>query len=290
MTPECEIRRAVLPEMAAGIDVGEDFLDLAVLRTRAMTLEHHRIALRGIEAAPLEMLRERLRACCPDAGPSWLALIDSPRWPLDLDCSKPALVRRDPVPAGRLLDSALREILRASPSHAAMRLSMFPTPKLDYFVRCARRPNCKPHLRAAYMHLFEPADRPANPDLCHKSAAVEGGIFTRFMLAGFLAFKAFQSLGAQTLEAYPDLQFRLSVTEPLLPKRAGEPALAQRVAINRKLRRVIRIKRSPPPASLDQADAEILVLSAALAARRGSLGFLEHPTEGRFLLTVQPVR
>jgi hypothetical protein len=286
---QCEIQRFTLPETATGIDVGEDFLDLAVLRTRTMTVEHHRIALCGIEAAPLEMLGERLRACCPDVGPRWLALIDSPRWPLDLDCSKPALVRRDPVPAGRLLDSALRAILRASPSHAAMRLSMFPTPRLDYFTRCARRPTCKPHLRAAYMHLFEPPDRPANPDFSSESASAEGGNFTRFMLAGFLAFKAFQSLDAQTLEAYPELQFRLSMSERLLPKRAGEPALAQRVAINRKLRRVIRIKRSPPPASLDQADAEILVLSTALAARRGSLGTLGHPAEGRFLLTIQPV-
>ena len=72
----------------------------------------------------------------------------------------------------------------------------------------------------------------------------------------------------------------LSGGEPLLPKRTGRPALAQRVAINRKLRRVIGIKRSPLPADLDQADAEILVLSAALAARRGALGALEHPAEG----------
>ncbi len=290
MLSQCEILRLTLPETAVGIDVGEDFLDLAVLRTRTMTVEHHRIALRGIEAAPLETLRERLRACCPDVGPRWLALIDSPRWPLDLDCSKPAVVLRDPLPAGRLLDRALRQILRASPAHSAMRLSMFPTPRLDYFTRCARRPTCKPHLRAAYLHLFQPADRSANPDSSSESAWAEGGNFTRFMLAGFLAFQGFHSLGAQTLEAYPELQFRLSAGDRLLPKRAGGPALAQRVAINRKLRRVIGIKRSPLPASLDQADAEILILSAALAARRGSLSTLEHPAEGRFLLTVQPVR
>lgn len=289
MLAQCEIRRVTLPEMIAGIDVGEDFLDLAVLHIRTLTLQHHRIALRGTQAAPLDMIRERLRACCPDAGPQWLALIDSPRWPLDLDCSKPALAHRDPVPAGRLLDRALREILRASPGHAAMRLSMFPTPRLDYFTRCARRPNCKPHLRAAYTHLFGPSDRLANPDF-NGAASSTGGNFTRFMLAGFLAFQAFQSLGAETLEAYPELQFNLSGGEPLLPKRTGRPALAQRVAINRKLRRVIGIKRSPLPADLDQADAEILVLSAALAARRGALGALEHPAEGRFLLTVQPVR
>ncbi len=281
MLAQCEIRRVTLPEMIAGIDVGEDFLDLAVLHIRTLTLQHHRIALRGTQAAPLDMIRERLRACCPDAGPQWLALIDSPRWPLDLDCSKPALAHRDPVPAGRLLDRALREILRASPSHAAMRLSMFPTPRLDYFTRCARRPNCKPHLRAAYTHLFGPSDRLANPAFNSAAASSTGGNFTRFMLAGFLRLQSLPIARRANPGGVSGIAIQICRRgEPLLPKRAGRPALAQRVAINRKLRRVIGIKRSPLPANLDQADAEILVLSAALAARRGALGALEHPAEG----------
>ena len=262
--------------------MGEDFLDLAVLRIDELTLQHHRIALRGIEAAPLEMIRERLRECCPGVCPRWLALIDSPRWPLDLDCSKPAVVKRDPMSAGRMLDRELRAILRLAPGRAAMPLSMFPTPRLEYFTGCVRQPSCKPHLRAAYTHLFGPSDGPLEPALA-AAAAVKGGTFTRFMLTGFLAFRAFQSLGATTLEAYPDLQFRLSASAPLQPKRAGQAALVQRVAINRKLRRVIGIKRAPLPATIDQADAEILVLSAALAARRGSLCALEYAAEGSFL-------
>jgi hypothetical protein len=281
----CFIRRVDLPETAVGVDVGEDFLDLAVLRVNTSTLQHHRIALRGIEDGPLQVLRERLRACCPDAGPRWLALIDSPRWPVDLDCSTSAITWREPIPAGRLLDRALREMLRASPNHAAMRLSMFPTPGLAYFAGRAGRPDCKRHLRAAYVHLFEGPHRAANPGLSSEAIMAGGGNFTRFMLAGFLTFRAFQSLGAQTLEAYPELQFRLAARARLLPKRAGKPALAQRVGINRKLRRMLGIGRSPLPANLDQADAEILALSATLAAHSDSLATLEHPAEGRFLIT-----
>jgi hypothetical protein len=285
---QCEIRGVAPPQAAVGVDVGEDFLDLAVLRIDELTLQYHRIALRGIEAAPLEMIRERLRECCPGVGPRWLALIDSPRWPLDLDCSKPAVVKRDPMSPGRMLDRELRAILRLAPGRAAMPLSMFPTPRLEYFTGCVRQATCKPHLRAAYTHLFGLSDWPLEP--APSGGAVKGGTFTRFMLTGFLAFRAFRSLGAPTLEAYPDLQFRLSAGAPLQPKRAGQAALAQRVAINRKLRHIIGIKRAPLPATIDQADAEILVLSAALAARRGSLCALEHPAEGSFLLTMKRMR
>jgi hypothetical protein len=283
----CVIRALEPPGAIIGIDVGEDFLDLAVLRLAAASLEHHRVALGAIAAAPAAAIGERLRACCPDLGPRWLALIDSPRWPLDLDCAQAAVARREPVPLGRSLDSALRELLRAPAAGAVIRLSMFPTPRLDYFTRCARHPPCKPHLRAAYAQLFGPLRWPPNPPPGSAVPAIAGGTFTRFMLAGFVAFRALDAMGVQTLEAYPELQFRLSTREPLRPKRAGAPALAQRAAIGRKLRRVLRIKRSPLPATIDQADAEILVLSAALAARRGALAALEHPAEGRFLLTIE---
>ncbi len=167
---------------------------------------------------------------------------------------------------------------------------MFPTPRLAYFAGRASRPDCKPHLRAAYVHLFGGLDRLPNPGLSGEAIVADGGNFTRFMLAGFLTFRAFQSLGAQTLEAYPELQFRLATGARLLRKRAGKPALAQRVGINRKLRRMIGIGRSPLPANLDQADAEVLALSATLAARNDSLAALEHPAEGRFLITFAPVR
>jgi hypothetical protein len=275
-----------MPEVAVGVDVGEDFLDLAVISAKPLKLRYHRVPLCGIEDDPLEILRKRLLACCPDAGLRFLALIDSPRWPRDLDCSQPAIARRDPVPTGRTLDGVLRQMLRASPRHSAMRLSMFPTPPLQYFRQCARNPACKPHLRSVYHRLFE--SEPAQSIPRHLTDAVEsgrGGNFTRFMLAGFIAFAAWDSLDVRTLEAYPDLQFRLWSDNRLAPKGAGKRALMARVAINRRLRTMLGIAPFPLPANLDQADAEILASSAMLAAKQRSLRFLEHPAEGRFLLT-----
>ena len=268
-----------------GVDVGEDFLDLAVLRIKSLAVEHHRVALGGIEPDPLGMLRQRLRSSCPSAGAGWLALIDSPRWPRDLDCSSPAVLPRDPVPAGRILDQALRAMLRASARHRAMRLSMFPTPEFSYFKHCANALACKPHLRSAYRQLFETRLTCPAGDLADPSAPIGGGNFTRFMLAGFLTFRAWQELGAQTLEAYPDLQFRLCSRDPLPPKRAGKAAVAARIAVIKRLRRSVGIGTTSLPATHDQADAEILALSAAIAAKRGSLAALEHAAEGRFLLT-----
>jgi len=277
----CAIRRVATPKVVVGVDVGEDYLDLAVLR--AKSLAHYRIALRGIESDPLPMVRERLSACCPDSGPHWLALIDSPRWPLDLDCSRTIIVPRQPVPTGRTLDRTLRALLRASPAHGAMRLSMFPTPAHAYFRQCAGSVVCKPHLRSIYCQLFETAPHESAPVL-PVDRSVRGGIFTRFMLAGFLAFRAWEMLGVQTLEAYPDLQFRLW-NKRLLPKRAGQAALAQRIRINRKLRRMLGIRRSPIATDLDQADAEVLALTAIAAVGQGRLASLEHRAEGRFLIT-----
>jgi hypothetical protein len=268
-----------------GVDVGEDFLDLAILRIKSLALEHRRVALGGIEDDPLRILSRRIADCCREADSKWLALIDSPRWPLDLDLSSHTIVARDPVPAGRILDQALRAMLRASPRHSAILLSMFPTPKFAYFRQCAGASACKPHLRAAYRQLFENGTTHPASDQVSSSAPVPGGNFTRFMLAGFLTFRAWQELGVQVLEAYPDLQYRLSSGDALPPKREGKAAVAQRIAITRRLRESLGIGLTSRPATLDQADAEVLALSAALAAQQGSLAALEHPAEGRFLLT-----
>jgi hypothetical protein len=51
------------------------------------------------------------------------------------------------------------------------------------------------------------------------------------------------------------------------------------------LRRTLDIAAAPMPSGLDQADAEILALSAMSAAKRGCLAALENPAEGRFLIT-----
>ena len=238
----CTIRRVATPQVAVGVDVGEDFLDLAVLRANPLTLTHHRIGLRGIEDHPARILSERLAASCPDSGPQWLALIDSPRWPRDLELSKPADCRRDPEPAGRSLDRALREMLRDSDDHQAMRLSMFPTPKLEYFRRCADAATCKPHLRAIYHYLFE-AERAGSGISApiDVPGIIQGGTFTRFMLAGFLTFRAWEALGVPALEAYPDLQYRLRGGSLIAPKRQRAAALESRIEILLQLRRKIGI-------------------------------------------------
>jgi hypothetical protein len=281
MVAGCVVRRLAPPLVTVGVDVGEDFLDLAVLR--AKSLAHFRIALHGIENDPPRILAERLSACCPDRGPGWLVLIDSPRWPLDLDCSQGTVGPRYPVPTARALDRALREMLHGSGEHGAIRLSMFPTPEHDYFYRCASSVSCKPHLRSIYCRLFKSIPSEATA-IGAVDGSVRGGTFTRFMLAGFLAFRAWEALGVQTIEAYPDLQFRLW-NHRLLPKRAGKAALAQRLGINRKLRRMLDVGRSPMTIGLDQADAEVLALTAMAAVGQGNLASLEHPAEGRFLIT-----
>ena len=265
----------------AGVDVGEDFLDVALLRIESRTLQHHRIALGEIENDALGALRQRVSSCWPAVDTGWLALIDSPRSPRDLDCSRGIAARRC-VPASRELDRALRERLRAPAAARAIRLSMFPTPVLAYFRQCVVRSDCKPHLRAIYRQLF---DAQAVPESAGEGR-LAGGSFTRFMLAGFLAFRAWEGVGAHTLEAYPELQYRLCGGERIASKRHPVATVRNtRVEVIMELRRELAIAASPPPANLHQADAEILALSAARAMKHNSLAALEHPAEGRFLLT-----
>src|SRR6266851_6345609 len=72
----------------AGIDVGEDFLDLAILVSGKSELRLARIALRGISGdtpGAVAQLAARIIDIAPQlAGPA-IALVDSPRWPSDLD-------------------------------------------------------------------------------------------------------------------------------------------------------------------------------------------------------------
>jgi hypothetical protein len=280
----CKPAPVAPPDSLAGVDVGENFLDLALLHAGSCAIEHRRIALAGIEADPLRILCERLSESCPDLSPRWLALIDSPRWPRDLDYARRAVVMRDPVPPGRMLDQAVRERLRDLPDRDPIRLSMFPTPRLEYFSDCARSPSCKPHLRSIYLQLFGDAGHWSNGP-ADRSGSIRGGTFTRFMLAGFLTFRALQALGVATLEAYPELEFRLAGHKRLPPKGQRKAALAERVAIIGRMRQALGVAAQPMPRTLDQVDAEILVLSAAAAAKAGRLAALAHPAEGRFLIT-----
>lgn len=220
-------------------------------------------------------------------------LVDSPRWPRDLDWSR-GTHRRDPAPRGREADAALRKIFReltdAAPGGGGGKargpgLSMFPTPRYEYFARCARDPRCKPHLRAIARDLLGAL---VDEDGAVDGPAPRGGaIFTRFMLAGFATYRALASLGVSAFESYPDLQLRLSAPATALPpKRRRADALAVRRTIVASLASGLGLRDAPAPANLDQADAAVLALAAARCARGGALAVLDNPCEGRFMMAL----
>ncbi|MGB6561391.1 MAG: hypothetical protein WBE69_02165 [Candidatus Binataceae bacterium] len=131
-----------------GIDVGENFLDLAIVDTPPRTLVFKRVALDGLNGTACGALAQRIKDAAPELDERATALVDSPRWPRDLDWSR-GTHKRDPAPRGREVDALLRQIFRtlvAMPAGKAVRevkvrmqgLSMFPTPRYDYFARCAR--------------------------------------------------------------------------------------------------------------------------------------------------------
>src|SRR5260370_16653434 len=137
----------------AGIDVGEDFLDLAILVSGKSELRLARIALRGISGdtpGAVAQLAARIIDIAPQlAGPA-IALVDSPRWPSDLDWSKPTPVARAGNVRGRLLDAHLRALMRlvggnGPPGAPLRRPSLFPAPRFQNFARWAPRPSGKPH-------------------------------------------------------------------------------------------------------------------------------------------------
>ncbi len=247
------------------------------------------MAIAGLDRDPVASLRGRILTAAPLLATSRaIALIDSPRWPRDLDWSQREPTRRSPEADGRLLDAALRRLVKiiAADSIPAFRLSMYPTPQLGYFARCAADPACKPHLRAIATRLFGRLLDDRAPQ--NGSAPSGGSLFTRFMLAGFAAYRALEEAGVETFESYPALQFKLWAGGPLHSKaREPKPALDDRRAINSALRRRLGILVGAfEAATLDQADAEVLALGAAVAARRGGLVVLEEKCEGKFLVAL----
>src|SRR5262249_48945920 len=198
------------------------------------------------------------------------AVVDSPRWPRDRRLGS---VRARAILRGRDLDLALRRFVTALAAHwpALGRLSMYPTPPAAYFAACVGDPRCKPHLRALGQALF--AARPRREQRrAVTSAAPRGGmLFTRFMLAGFAAYRVLEAAGVEVCESFPDLQFRLSAPRcSLLAKRAGNPALAMRQRIVAQLAQAASIATAAPP-TLDFADAAVLALGARLASDSGIL-------------------
>ena len=234
----------------------------------------------------LAEIAQRIADTLAQQGGRAVALIDSPRWPRDLDLSAaPELRFRNPIPNARHIDRVLRPLLRRiageKPLNGAERLSMFPTPPSGYFLRCIEHPRCPPHLRAIGLEMFG-AGR-ANSSIDPQSVS-GGAIFTRFMIAGFAAYRAIERLPIEAYESYPDLLFRLAETDTALaPKSRRRAALANRNGIVARMAARSGITAAPP-ATLDQADAAILALSAAASMSDGAIVTIGNRAEGRFLL------
>ena len=274
------------PDRFVGIDVGEKFLDLAWVACTSQSLKLARISLADIGEPFCDALAEKIAATVPEIGAATMAIVDSPRFPRDLDSGFPELRLIDPAPAARSIDGTLREIyrvLRPAPDGKppVRGLSMFPTPRFEYFARCASDENCRLYLRAAARELFAPL---------LAGGAVKGaggGTFTRFMLAGFATYRALEKLGVAAYESYPDLQFRLCApSAELPPKKHRREALTVRNRIVAELRSNLGIRDAGEPATLDQADAAALALAAAASAGRGTLWTVAHRCEGQFLLAL----
>jgi hypothetical protein len=264
--------------------------------TRRLKLTRVPIAGIDLKPDPLVALGERLSEALAASDVPIIALIDSPRWPSDCDCRESSLhlLRRGHA-GGRHIDMRLRTIVRslaaASVGDSALRISLFPTPRHDYFLRCISDLACKPHLRALGRQLFN-SDLP----LQSNNGPRGGAIFTRFMLIGFAAYRALDEIGITAFEAYPDLQFRLWRDDhPLAPKSAGRIALANRSQILATV--AAAFKRATPKqipeqiarliTTMDQADAAILAVSARAALDHGAIACIDEPEEGCFALPLQ---
>jgi hypothetical protein len=256
-----------------------------------------RVPVAGIDLKPdpLAALAERLSEALTASDAPIIAFIDSPRWPSDCDCRKSSLHLRRGHSGGRHLDASLRTIVRslatASAGDSALRLSLFPTPHHDYFLRCIADHACKPHLRALGRQVFA-CDTP----LPSHNGPHGGAIFTRFMLIGFAAYRALDAIGVTAFEAYPDLQFRLWRDDhPLAPKSAGRIALANRSRILATLAAALRLATpgqipqqiAKQINTMDEADAAILALSARAALDHGAIALIDEPEEGCFAIPLQ---
>lgn len=250
-----------------------------------------------------------------------IVLVDSPRWPSDLDWSKAisrdgcgrngeprpraaggspgqsrrgtslrsarrtGLIAATHAERGRGLDVALRALVsnlrKWGPNSTLTALSMFPTPPMRYFGAHLNTTTCKPHLRMLGQELFGEA---LNGDYGPPS----GGIFTRFMIAGFATYRALEAIGAEVYECYPDLQFRLWCRgHRLFSKKKGRrPALASRFRVLSALARRLGVSCPRQIQRLDEADAAILALSMIAAQEYGASFIFENSFEGRFIVAL----
>jgi len=245
-----------------------------------------------------------------------MVLVDSPRWPSDLDWSKAgsedrlsrneqprltAASRREMTlrgkhgsgvaaatnsQRGRKIDAGLRALVftlrRLDADSTLTPLSMFPTPPMRYFDAHLNIASCKPHLRLLGRELFgEALNRDHGP--------ASGGIFTRFMIAGFATFRALQTIASEVYECYPDLQFKLWCRGQRLSSKNSakgrKAALASRVRVLSVLARELGI-HGIQVQRMDEADAAILALSTIAAQRHGATLILQTASEGSFMVAM----
>ena len=304
----------------AGIDVGEDFLDLATFSPANRDLSLARVDLRTISPTPAERstrsqveasavtsLRAILIETVPELAGATV-LVDSPRWPRDLDwteatgggcsgrneqTSLPAAHNTQTVVApysrqGREIDAGLRALVstlrRRDTDSTLGPLSMFPTPPMRYFGAHLNVASCKPHLRSLGQALFgEALNRDYGP--------ASGGIFTRFMIAGFATYRALETVAAEVYECYPDLQFKLWCRgQRLLSKNSTNgrnAALASRIHVLSSLARKSGVRAFPQIKRMDEADAAILALSTAVARKHGMILVVKNAGEGKFMVAMR---
>jgi len=288
----------------AGIDVGERFLDIAIVASKPRRLVLRRVRLDDIakgdftgvnneSANVITMIAARLRTEAPELADA-VAIVDSPAWPVDLDLSNRGVKVRPPRSgSGREIDQRLRRLvteLCAGGRYPALKpIALFPTPSFEYFARQITHARCKSHLRAIGLGLF-------SVEQCGRPKRLIGGTFTRFMIAGFAAHRALRTICAEVYEGYPDLQFRLCCDQSEFPPKKGRRATATRSGVTaaealRARLRIIegldsKITGYREVKTLDQADASILALSVAAAAARGVIGVIEVAAEGRFIVAM----
>jgi hypothetical protein len=261
-----------------------------VIEPGPRALELARVDLRGIEKAEeaLPELARRIAGEAPQLTQGAIAIIDSPRWPCDLDWSQSGAIRRLEEVTARVIDRELQAIVKTLRATGAreLTLSMFPTPRLDYFTRQIAANSCKPHLRAFGHELFGRGE----PD----PGLATGGSFTRFMLAGFATYRALGVLRITCYEGYPDLQFRLWIGNEPLPSKIRKKmtkadslrALPVRQRLVAELAERLGIGGSGAVATLDYADAAMLALSVKAAESEDCGVVVEHQAEGRFWITL----
>ncbi|HLI81901.1 MAG TPA: hypothetical protein VKV03_18060, partial [Candidatus Binataceae bacterium] len=111
----CTRRRIVVARAASiiGIDVGEDFLDLASLPGDRAILSYHRIPLADVTRTVADSLACRIAGAIGGDLRSAIGLVDSPRTPRDIDCSGAKMIARANPPTTRSIDATLRALLYA---------------------------------------------------------------------------------------------------------------------------------------------------------------------------------